>query len=573
MANSSSFINPTSAGFGLGLRTEHYQDFLNHEQNVDWLEVITDNFLVEGGKPLQMLERFREKYNIAFHGVSMSIGSYNGLDLQYLQKVKKLADRFQPMWVSDHMCWTHYHEHYLHDLYPLPYTQECADLLIQQITQAQDVLERQLVLENVSSYIRYSSSRTTEWEFLNYIAQQANCKLLLDVNNIYVSSVNHSFNPQDYLNGLDTQLIQQIHLAGHSHYGNYIVDTHDAPICEDVWSLYAKACNRFGAVSTMIERDANIPPLEELIQELDRARQIFAQSSINAPSQPLPATSLANHSGDWSPSNLVTSFSVQNNQDVFSEIVRGPNLLKAPPQFDSKGQLDAQHGLAIYHNAYRARLVEVLADVFSHTRLFCGSDYFEQLAHLYVESHTPSARSLNFYGDFFADFLQQQHPDSPELYELAELEWSLRAVFFATDSAAWDIEKIQQHSPNPCLEQTSILQPFVKILHHQSNAWQIWKAIEADIEVPPAQVQDKTIAPCLYSILVWRQDNQPQFSTIDLSQALFLTQLRHENMSIAQLTERWLGAGQLSDANLLANWLQQWWSQQVLRFSPLDTSV
>lgn len=567
MTPTTTLLNTSSAGFGLGLRTEHYQDFLNHEQAVDWLEVITDNFLVDGGKPLQMLERFREKYNLAFHGVSMSIGSYTGLDLHYLQKVKKLANRFEPMWVSDHLCWTHYHQQYLHDLYPLPYTQECANLLIQQIKQAQEILERQLVVENVSSYIRYSSSQVKEWEFLSYVADQADCKLLLDVNNIYVSSVNHSFNPEDYLNGLNPQRIQQIHLAGHSHHGDYIVDTHDAAICEEVWSLYAKACTRFGPVATMIERDANIPPLPELLQELDRARQIFAQN-YNSLHHDLAIVPTITNSQKlhFSENEFQNKYSLQNNQSIFSNIVLGPSTFQAPLQLDSNGQLNAQHGLTIYHHAYRARLLEVLSDVFSHTRLFCGSDYFEQLANLYIEGHTPSARSLHFYGDFFAQFLKQQHPDSPELFELAELEWVLRSLFFSGNTNTWTVSKIQEHSPSPCLEQENILLPSVTILHHQSNAWQIWKAIEEDQEVPPAQVQDNALASSQYSLLVWRQDWQPQFCTIEHQQAVFLTSLQ-QGQSIAELSHQWLENGQLTDANVLASWLQQWWSQEILHYA------
>jgi uncharacterized protein (UPF0276 family) len=569
------FISKESAGFGLGLRTAHYQDFLNQAQAVDWLEVISDNFLGDGGKPLKMLEKFRNQYNLAFHGVGMSIGSQQGLDLEYLQKIKKLAHQFQPMWVSDHLCWTHYENQFLHDLLPVPYTQECADFLIKQIKQAQDILERQLVLENVSSYVQYSNSLTSEWEFLSFVAEQANCQLLLDVNNIYVSSVNHGFNPENYLNGLDPKRIQQIHLAGHSHQGHYIIDTHDAPVCEEVWSLYSKACTRFGAVATMIERDGNLPALPVLIEELDRARHIFQlsqdtntklnQSNLSHLNQYQNSSIQLNSQA----SNAPTLW-LENHQQLFSDIILGSEAFKAPFHFDNKGHLDPQHGLAIYHNAYRVRLIEVLSDIFSHTLLFCGSDYFQVLAASYVENYTPHTRSLNDYGHQFANFLQQRHPDSPELYELAQLEWVLRSIFNTKDSPTWDIEKIQHYTPGPCLEQQNVLLDCVNILQHQSNAWQIWNAIEADQEVPLAQVSQQQHAPVLYSLLVWRLETQCQFITLDVDQAQFLIALKESGKSISQLTDLWLKENRITDPSILAQWLHQWWSRQLLVFSSID---
>ena len=561
------FLTKESAGFGLGLRTAHYQDFLNQAQAVDWLEVISDNFLGDGGKPLKMLEKFRNQYNLAFHGVGMSIGSQQGLDLEYLKKIKTLAQQFQPMWVSDHLCWTHYKNQFLHDLLPLPYTQECADFLIRQIKQAQDILERQLVLENVSSYVQYTHSLTSEWEFLSFVAEQANCQLLLDVNNIYVSSVNHDFNPENYLNGLDPKRIQQIHLAGHSHQGHYIIDTHDAPVCEEVWSLYSKACTRFGAVATMIERDANIPALPVLIEELNRARLIFQLSQANnSKINPSENSTIPLNSHATNAPTLI----LENHQQLFTEIILGTEDFKAPNQFDNCGNLDPQHGLAIYHNAYRARLIEVLSDIFSHTLLFCGSDYFEVLATAYVENYTPHTRSLNDYGHQFSNFLQQRHPDSPELYELAQLEWVLRSIFNTKDSPTWDIERIQQYTPTPCLEQQNVLLDCVNILQHRSNAWQIWNAIEADQEVPLAQVTEHHHATSLYSLLVWRLETQCQFITLDVDQAQFLIALKESGKSISQLTDLWMEENRITDPNILAQWLQQWWSLQILAFSPIN---
>jgi uncharacterized protein len=244
---------------------------------VDWLEVISENYMVQGGKPLAMLDRIRADYPIAMHGVSMSIGSVSPLDQDYLQRLKALADRVQPMWVSDHLCWTGVHGTNLHDLFPLPYTEEALKHVAARVREVQDILGRRLVLENVSSYIDYASSEMSEWAFLTALAEQADCLLLLDVNNIYVSGMNHGFDPREFIDGVPAHRIQQIHVAGHSNMGDVIIDTHDAPVPDEVFDLYGYACQHFGQVSTMIERDDAIPPLAELIEELDRVREVAAR--------------------------------------------------------------------------------------------------------------------------------------------------------------------------------------------------------------------------------------------------------------------------------------------------------
>jgi len=263
-----------TSGFGLGLRTEHYNDFLAEPQPVDWLEVISDNYMVDGGKPLAMLDQIRANYPMAMHGVSMSIGSIKGLDKEYLTKLKKLEQRVEPMWVSDHLCWTGVHGRNMHDLLPLPYTDEALQVVKRNVEHAQEVLQRPLVLENVSSYVEYESSEMTEWEFLAEVCQATGCRLLLDLNNIYVSAFNHDFSPSSFIEGVPIDSVMQFHLAGHQDNGDILVDTHDHPVCDGVWDIYRQALLRFGYVPTMIERDDKIPPLAELISELDMARTV-----------------------------------------------------------------------------------------------------------------------------------------------------------------------------------------------------------------------------------------------------------------------------------------------------------
>jgi len=261
-------------GFGLGLRTDHYETILTEKPPVDWFEVITENYLVPGGKPLYYLDSIRANYPLVMHGVSLSIGGTDSLNLDYLRQVKTLAERIEPAWISDHLCWTGVNGINLHDLLPLPYTQEAVQHVADRVKTVQDFLRCRILLENVSSYVTYAHSEMTEWEFLSAVAERADCLILLDINNIYVSAHNHNFDPLVYLNNVPVKRVQQFHLAGHLNLGNIIIDSHGDTVIDPVWSLYEAALRRFGPVSTMIERDDNIPPFAELLAELEMARQI-----------------------------------------------------------------------------------------------------------------------------------------------------------------------------------------------------------------------------------------------------------------------------------------------------------
>ncbi|MDH5327072.1 MAG: DUF692 domain-containing protein [Gammaproteobacteria bacterium] len=263
-------------GYGLGLRSEYYDTILQERPQVDWFEILSENYMVDGGKPLHYLDAVRRDYPVVMHGVSLSIGSVDPLNWDYLQQLKTLAQRAQPKWISDHLCWTGYGGHNLHDLMPLPYTEEAIDHVAQRVLQVQDYLGCRILLENVSSYVSYEHSHMSEWEFYCAVVERADCLMLLDINNVYVSARNHSFNPMDYINHMPVERVRQIHLAGHSDYGDYVIDTHDHKVSDPVWHLYEQALQRFGAVSTMIERDDRMPPFEELMQELEQARRVGA---------------------------------------------------------------------------------------------------------------------------------------------------------------------------------------------------------------------------------------------------------------------------------------------------------
>ena len=270
-------------GVGIGLRTCHYSHVLSARPRVPWFEVISENYMgvrtgrsvpKPAGRPLEILERVRRDYTVALHGVSLNIGSCDPLDLGYLRQLKSLIERVQPTVVSDHLCWTGRGGQNLHDLLPLPYTEEALNHVVGRLRRVQEVLGRRLLIENVSSYVAYRHSRLSEWDFLSELCRRADCGLLLDVNNIYVSAVNHGFEPRAFIDGVPSDRVGQMHLAGYSQNDGFLIDTHDHPVSDPVWALYARAVRRFGPVPTLIEWDEKIPSFERLEQEAARAARI-----------------------------------------------------------------------------------------------------------------------------------------------------------------------------------------------------------------------------------------------------------------------------------------------------------
>ena len=265
-------------GFGLGLRTDHYQYVIEHRPQADWFEIISENYMVPGGKPLANLDKICADYPVVMHGVSMLIGSTDPLNQGYLEKLKGLIERVEPLWVPDHLCWTHVDQVNSHDLLLLPYDEATINHLADRISQVQYFLGRPILIENLSSYVCCTQSEMPEWEFVSEIVKCSGCYLLLDINNIFISDHNHHFKPETYIDAIPGERVMQFHLAGHSYNGDMIIDTHDHDVCDPVWALYEYALWRFGAVSTMIERDGNIPTFTELRAELAIAESIAAKT-------------------------------------------------------------------------------------------------------------------------------------------------------------------------------------------------------------------------------------------------------------------------------------------------------
>jgi uncharacterized protein (UPF0276 family) len=536
-------------GFGLGLRTAHYEDFLAQPQPVDWLEVITDNHLVEGGKPLVVLDRLRRDYPMAMHGVAMSIGAAGGLDLDYLARVKRLAARIEPLWVSDHLCWIGPGPEQLHDLYPLPYTDEAARRVIAHIRQAQDLLGRRLVIENVSSYIDYQASSCSEWQFLSHVANEADCLLLLDVNNVHVSSVNHGFDPLEYLQALPRGRVQQIHLAGHStQEGGTLIDTHDHPVAAPVWALFEQARRWFGPVASMIERDAHIPPLSELLAELDLARQHAALADASA-SQEVPEAP----AWHWRDGHAAPSLQDLQHAIAHQILADAPDPATAAALLRTPAGVDPTARLGLYHHAYRARLAEVLADTFAKTYRFMGSDLFDEEAMRFAPQQPPTERSLNRYGMAFPAYLAARYPDNPELFELAQLDGDLRSVFDGADVRAWSADDAQADAEAQWLQRAAPLHPSLRMRPIRSNVVSIWNAIHDDAEVPPVELMSEPA-----HLVVWRKGLQPHFQSVAAEEAAFLAALL-QGMSITEAcSDATAAAGLKGDPVRLSRWLQRW---------------
>lgn len=266
------FPNP---GLGLGLRSKHFNYILENNPEVDWFEIISENFMDSGGRPRHVLRRIAERYRLVMHGVSLSIGSADDLNFEYLTKLKNLAAEISPLWISDHLCWTGINSLNSHDLLPMPLTEESLKHVCRKIKQAQDFLERPLVFENPSTYLTFKQSTIAEWDFLRFMAEETGCGILLDINNVYVSAFNNDFDAAKYIERLPHESIVQIHLAGHRNCGDYIIDTHDNRVAPEVWKLFSLAWNLTGGTATLLEWDSEIPDFDVYHSELLKARNFM----------------------------------------------------------------------------------------------------------------------------------------------------------------------------------------------------------------------------------------------------------------------------------------------------------
>ncbi len=411
-------------GFGIGLRAPHYRRFLEQRPAVDWLEVHTENYFDVGGWDAYVLQQLRQDYSISLHGVGLGIGSAQGFSEQHLQRVREVANRIEPALISEHLCWSAVDDRHLNDLLPLPLTEEALLLVCRRIERIQEVLGRRILLENVSTYLRYRDDAMSEAEFLAAVAARTGCGVLLDINNLYVNQCNHQEDALLALQALAPYSIGEIHLAGHLVTPDAVIDHHGDRVTESVWTLYEAAVQRFGEVSTLIEWDTDIPELEVLLDEAQRARKIAAKVHASAEVLQLGQTQAAF-------SNAL--FDRQTEADVL-------------PMFKGDAQL-AEQRLSLYRGNLSSTWNKVLGAAYPVLKALVGDEFFEGLARVYGKAHPSQLGDLNHFGVHFADFLSvfEHVAEYPYFPDMARLEWALHRAHYEPNAkplAAADLEQI-----------------------------------------------------------------------------------------------------------------------------------
>ena len=539
---------------------------------VDWLELITENHLC-GGKPMRVLESVRERYPVALHGVSMSLGSAQGPRAEHLQALRTLVRQVQPLWVSDHVCFTGSPHRGVHDLLPLPYTEEALRTLVRHVRQVQDALGCRIVLENVSSYIRYSHEDMDEAQFLAELAQQADCLLLVDINNIHVSSHNHGMDASQYLARLPAHRVQQMHLAGHAPGASLLVDTHDHPVSEPVWALYRQACARFGHAATLIERDAQIPALGDLLQELQQARwhaaagQVIGQLELATPELvATPSPSDAAPPLAWQQAHLV---SLITNESAPSEQALHDAGLVGDARDAARS---SQARLQIYRHAYRARLLEALEDTHGHSRRWMGQARFEAMGMAYVRDCPPEPGLLRTFGAGLAQWVRDQGEGAAApswleadpawaMADLLSLDWALRAAFDAHDAPSLRAQDLQALPASQWTIWGLRPHPALGLLQLHSNALQIWAWLEASGQAEPCAPRPTWVpSPEPIWLQIWRVGERPHFVSVSAATAQALQGLLAGQswLEICADLQPALGEQTLSQAGaILAAWLKE----------------
>lgn len=456
-------------GCGVGLRPVHYPAIIDHWPQVDWFEAISENYMDSGGRPLAILEKVRTHYPIGLHGIALSIGSVDPLNDLYLRRLKALVDRIEPVYVSDHLCWAGAGGHQLHDLLPLPFTPETVRHVAERVIQVQEFLKRPILLENVSTYVTYKHSVMPEWEFLSQVAKVSGCGILLDLNNIYVNSVNHGFDPITYLDHIPGEKVGQFHLAGHTDMGDYLFDTHSRPVIGPVWNLYHEALKRWGQIATLIEWDDDIPEFPKLMEECGRAKAIYIQYENHYP-----------EISERSPSPLVLGHSPFSLQEIQQWMKNHIEPVRKKPQGESF--LNPQKGtpgverMEVYAEGYKARTHEALSEIYETIRQLLGHEKWHELTDLYAEKFPSVEYNLNVMGKQLPELIRQ-HPikDMPFLQDLARLEWLVSEAFHAFDQKPFERAHLAKIVPEDWEYAQLCFQPSVSLFTASWPVMDLWK--------------------------------------------------------------------------------------------------
>lgn len=540
-------------GCGVGLRHDHFEYILNNKPEMDWFEVVSENFMETGGRPLHVLRQIREKYPIVLHGVSLSIGSVDVLNKDYLKKLKRLADDIDPTFISDHLCWASVDQHNLHDLLPLPFTAEALEHIVQRTRKVQEFLGRQILLENVSSYISFEHSVISEWEFLEQVALKSGCGILLDINNIYVNAFNHKFDAYQFIDGISPELVGYLHLAGHTNMGSWLFDTHSKKIIEPVWELYRYALNRFGRKNTLVEWDADIPDFSVLESEQIRAKVIYEQ----APSAPSQGKSSVRPIMDTSqlPHPNVSLVEVQQwiKTRAFSDInaTNASELTGGAVRLSHAGSQEPEEGLKVYQGGYGTRVYEALKEVYIAVEHIVGNDYFMRLALEFAKAYPSTQFNLGQVGMCFDYFLKQHSVSGklPFVSDLATLEWQVNLAFHAYSEKRLEIADLQVFPPDQFGRLSFGFQQWVSVITSQWPILDVWKVRTTPIKEINLQIADNP-----QRVLVYREELLVICEPLQISQYIVLKSLL-EGVPLEEALE---GVDGEVDELPIMNWFQHW---------------
>jgi len=543
-------------GHGVGLRAEHFQTIFDLKPRVDWFEAISENFMDTQGRPLAVLEKIRMDYPVGLHGTSLSIGSVSGLDSSYLKKLKELVERIQPEIVSDHLCWSDHHGARLFDLLPLPFTEESLALAVRHLDQLQSFLKRQFLIENVSAYVTFKHSQMTEWAFLNEIAKRSGCGILLDVNNIFVNSFNHGFDPLDYLAGISPEHVRQYHISGHTDMGKFLFDTHTGDVTQPVWNLYSEAVRRFGDCSALIEWDSEIKGLEELLALNDKSRDVARRSLEGLPQSKLEKTeSVKKRTLKLSEAPIMLA----DIQRLFADeiLTQGGHQGLAKTLNEQAGAPGIER-LSVYAGGYPARIKEALLEAFPATRKILGERQFSERAVLFSKSRTFEHYNLNRVAEYFPAFIRTEKalPALPFLGDLAELELAAHRSFHADVNPPVTAEQFMELSGS--VDPAKLTFKFQEHLFCVCSAWPIidlWNARKTPVDKINIRIEKNP-----QSALVYRSGHQVLCLSLETRQSEFLLDLM-AGLPLLRALEKLEDS---DDAFSLRQWFSDWMNYQLI---------
>ncbi len=535
-------------GFGLGLRIPHYSHIFERAPKVDWFEIISENFMDTGGRPRRNLERIRAQYPVAMHGVAMSIGTVDPLNSEYLIKLKQLADEIEPAWISDHLCWTGIAHKNSHDLLPVPYTEEALDHIVGRIHRVQDFLGRPIALENPSTYLEFKTSHIPEAEFISEMAKLSGCRLLLDVNNVYVSCFNHRLDAKAYIDALPLDKVIQIHLSGHSNMGTHIIDTHDDHVVDEVWALYRYVVHKAGRVpNTMVEWDDNIPEWDVLYAELGKAK-----AAANDAKNFAPLPDLAEENPRYV-ANIATPLA-DAQTTMQAAILQGLAYDSAPDAWiRSKEKFAPAEQLAVYVNAYRFRLMDVTAEDYPVLKYYLGAAAFDCLMDDFVHATASQHFNVARYTAQLPDFLATHAVGDAFACELAVLENAMAQLLDAAETVALEPAHLVGMTPETLMQTRLYPRAALQLFAFDYPVNRYFIDVKEEAAPVPPTLQATFVAVFRHEDVMWRMElaaDEYQLLTKLFAGMLIGDALAQvEESAAAKLSEyfsRWMRNGMLS---------------------------